>query len=563
MKAQAALATVRAGDSFGRSAFGADWRGERSASAPLAAIVAWMRTLRGLGSEPRIIAGKLAQRSEVARWADNLRSRLAALRPALSDFWTSLGPRANDAFADAASDDRISIDRLLERASILVDGSRVIEEVLVNPPETLSERFRLLKAVQTWQKLGHELEAIDTLGQEAFGNVWQRERSDWLALARAADWISKNTELRHLAARIGDRGAVDKDAKKIVAEISPLLGQLTDIFNTLEVTSERLFGGRPLETVPFSTLRTRVEGWIAAPEQLSKWVNYKDRADHARELGLGEFVEHMSDGRLPTGAARSSFDIAYYDTVFREMVKEQPDIARFDGSLHSGLVSEFADLDKARMAAASLEVVRAHHRRIPARGGVGPVGILRAEMARRRGHMPIRQLMERAGSAVQALKPVMMMSPLSVAQFLTPGQMTFDLLVMDEASQIQPVDAIGAIARCRQVVVVGDERQLPPTKFFAKMTGASDENDDEDGAQVADIESILGLFTARGAPQRMLRWHYRSRHQSLIAVSNTQFYESKLFIVPSPLYPRSGNGFALSPCPGRHLRFGRYNRQYH
>jgi very-short-patch-repair endonuclease len=126
--------------------------------------------------------------------------------------------------------------------------------------------------------------------------------------------------------------------------------------------------------------------------------------------------------------------------------------------------------------------------------------------------------------------------------------MTFDLLVMDEASQIQPVDALGAIARSRQVVVVGDERQLPPTRFFSKMTGG-DVDDDEDGASVADIESILGLFTARGLPQRMLRWHYRSRHQSLIAVSNRQFYESKLFIVPSPYTREAGMGLTFRHVP--------------
>lgn len=108
----------------------------------------------------------------------------------------------------------------------------------------------------------------------------------------------------------------------------------------------------------------------------------------------------------------------------------------------------------------------------------------------------------------------MMMSPLSVAQFLIPGKQKFDLLVMDEASQIQPIDAIGAIARSKQVVVVGDERQLPPTQFFAKMTAAAnDEGDDDEISQVADIESILGLFVARGLRQRMLRWHYRSRHR--------------------------------------------------
>jgi superfamily I DNA and/or RNA helicase len=157
--------------------------------------------------------------------------------------------------------------------------------------------------------------------------------------------------------------------------------------------------------------------------------------------------------------------------------------------------------------------------------------------------------MLKAGVAIQALKPVMMMSPLSVAQFLIPGKQKFDLLVMDEASQIQPVDAIGAIARCKQVVVVGDERQLPPTRFFAKMTESAANDDDDEVSQVADIESVLGLFVARGLPQRMLRWHYRSRHQSLIAVSNSQFYENKLFIVPSPYTQEAGMGLQFHHIP--------------
>ena len=236
--------------------------------------------------------------------------------------------------------------------------------------------------------------------------------------------------------------------------------------------------------------------------------------------------------------------MSVFEAVLNDMVRAEPEIGRFSGFLHGRLVNEFAGLDLQRIEQARLEVVRAHHRRIPPvhGGAVGPLGTLRHEIARKRGHMPIRQLMERAAPAVQALKPVVMMSPLSVAQYLPPGAISFDLLVMDEASQIEPVDALGAVARCKQVVVVGDPQQLPPTAFFSKMTGSVDDDDEEDAAKVADIESILGLFTARGLPKRMLRWHYRSRHQSLIAVSNSQFYESKLFIVPSPHSQEAGMG---------------------
>src|SRR5262249_27593006 len=130
--------------------------------------------------------------------------------------------------------------------------------------------------------------------------------------------------------------------------------------------------------------------------------------------------------------------------------------------------------------------------------------------------------------------PVFMMSPLSVAQFLEPGSVSFDLLLIDEASQVLPVDALGAIARCKQLVVVGDKKQLPPTHFFLKLAGEdSGLALAEDGCAVGDVQSILELCEAQGAPQTILRWHYRSQHESLIAVSNHEFYDDKLFIVPS------------------------------
>jgi len=158
--------------------------------------------------------------------------------------------------------------------------------------------------------------------------------------------------------------------------------------------------------------------------------------------------------------------------------------------------------------------------------------LLRNEFAKKTRHLPLRRLMEQAGRAVQAIKPVFMMSPLSVASFLPPGAVEFDLVVFDEASQVKPVDALGAIARGRQLVVVGDSKQLPPTSFFDSLTGTGEDADEEN--VTADIQSILELCKARQMPERMLRWHYRSQHQSLIAASNHLFYDNKLVIFPSP-----------------------------
>jgi very-short-patch-repair endonuclease len=173
-----------------------------------------------------------------------------------------------------------------------------------------------------------------------------------------------------------------------------------------------------------------------------------------------------------------------------------------------------------------------HHAQLPNQLAGGQMLLLKNEFAKKSRHLPLRKLMQEAGRAVQAIKPVFMMSPLSVASFLPPGAVEFDLVVFDEASQVKPVDALGAVARGKQLVVVGDSKQLPPTSFFDSLTGAGEAADDEN--VTADIQSILELCKARQMPERMLRWHYRSLHQSLIAASNHLFYEDKLVIFPSP-----------------------------
>ncbi len=234
-----------------------------------------------------------------------------------------------------------------------------------------------------------------------------------------------------------------------------------------------------------------------------------------------------------------------------------PALAAFDGRQHETLVAQFRQWDRTRLRLAQVEAAEAHHAGLPRGGvdGIGALGTLRSEIARKRNHMALRRLFRLCASPIQTIKPVFMMSPLSVAQFLEPGAIDFDLLVIDEASQVEPVDALGAIARCRQIVVVGDDKQLPPTSFFARLGGAEDDPVEEEGAQARDLESVLSLCAAKGLPQRMLQWHYRSRHESLIAVSNKTFYEGKLFIVPSPDRERSQSGLRL-----RYLPEGRFDR---
>ncbi|MFL2778480.1 MAG: DUF3320 domain-containing protein, partial [Paracoccus marcusii] len=202
------------------------------------------------------------------------------------------------------------------------------------------------------------------------------------------------------------------------------------------------------------------------------------------------------------------------------------------------LVGLFRQLEAERIEATKTLILSRHFDQLP-RGTQGEMGLIRGEIARRRAHKPVRWLMRNAGAMVQRIKPVMLMSPISVAQFLPPDAISFDLLVIDEASQIRPEDALGVIARARQIVVVGDQKQLPPTSFFDRLVDdAEDQDEPEDGPQganVADMESILSLCEARGLRSRMLEWHYRSRDPSLIRVSNAEFYDDRLVLPPSPL----------------------------
>ena len=541
-----ARAVLQAGDSFGRQAFGASWRGDRSASAPLSALVAWIRSLAGLGAETRLIASRLPDRHGVGAQARAAKRVVTELKPLLSDSLPFL----------LAVDSGISAgdDALLPLIQAFLVPLAEAEERTRNIPSdsstSIPDRLALLRGLTLLQTLRARIQLGAELGLRAFDTSWNGTASDWAYLQGSAAWVKANSEILDIVATLPDRKRPHAIADAIEQEENSILAACEALFKDLQLDSKTLSSSLltveapQLAQISTQTLLERMDLWLKHPEELSKWIGYRDCGHRADKNGLKQITQRLADGRLLPSDALPTFAMAYYEALLRHQFMANAELAHFEGQIQNRVVQRFTALDRERIAASALEVVHSHHRRIPPGGGVGPVGILRGEIAKKTRHLPIRQLIQKTAPAIQALKPVLMMSPLSVAQFLPPGKLSFDLLVMDEASQIQPVDALGAIARCRQVIVVGDERQLPPTRFFAKMTsdvGDADE-EEEDPTRVGDIESILGLFIARGLPQRMLRWHYRSRHQSLIAVSNSEFYENRLFIIPSPFTAEAGMG---------------------
>ena len=286
------------------------------------------------------------------------------------------------------------------------------------------------------------------------------------------------------------------------------------------------------------------------------WVDAQRSAKQLRTVGLEYLVTLCLNGSLQHEALVSTFEYLFCDTLLRRLFSEHPDLWRLSGVTHEEVRSQFASLDQSVISLNQLDMAyRASRRPIPAgvRGSVvkdtTEFALVQHEIAKQRAHIPIRQLMRRAGRAVQGLKPCFMMSPMSVAQFLAPGQLSFDLIVMDEASQLRPEDALGAVARGAQLVIVGDPKQLPPTSYFQRTIDDEAEEEEEKSA-VAEGESILDIALSRYQPVRRLRWHYRSQHHSLIAFSNSEFYDDHLVVFPSAYHEHSDLGVKYVDAKG-------------
>ncbi|MGF1634817.1 MAG: AAA domain-containing protein, partial [Phycisphaerae bacterium] len=244
---------------------------------------------------------------------------------------------------------------------------------------------------------------------------------------------------------------------------------------------------------------------------------------------------------LNAADARDAYDLTFHEALAEAAVAAEPPLADFGRHKHEESRARYRQIDKRLQELNRREVAHlAAKVEVPAGVSTGRVaeltelGLIKHEVGKQRAHVRIRQLFGRASAAVMALKPCLMMSPMSVAQFLPPGLVEFDIVIMDEASQIRPEEALGAAARGRQLVVVGDPKQLPPTSFFDRMDAGEIEEEEEAGI-AEDAESVLEVAMRGLATVRRLKGHYRSLHESLIAFSNDRFYDGELVVFPSPV----------------------------
>jgi very-short-patch-repair endonuclease len=582
---------------MGRDAFGTEWRGTKSDWGLLAEIVAWDEESQAAGFAQlhRSVLATSKEQDSCRAHLNILSAHLPPLFDRLKFVFESLDLDYRQAFGvDAflsvsvrALIDRLKkwrerpealIDwieyqasrRLLDRtgmgstASAIIEGRNTAEAAL----SELQSRFHhdLIQGVAVpraglrrredtvVEQKGTGSVALDDLGRAAFGTEWKGILSDWSNLEAIGNWDRECREAhlpwnhRHHMSRLDSIDEVRTHLRNLAGHFNPMPDRLKTLFKMLEFDTVETFGRDSQSRILIRDLLSVFRRWQDEHEGLSKWIGYRMRRTRLSAYGLAPLLDGLHESRISISAAVDQLRVSYYQVLIRDVFRRHPALAEFDGQSFEQWIKDFQALDQARIEMARAEVATAHYDAIPRSSAGGEMAIVRREIEKKRNHKPIRQLLKEAGTAILSIKPVFMMSPISIAQYLEPGSVTFDLLLIDEASQVSPVDALGAMTRARQVVVVGDDRQLPPSRFFNKLMDQGDlPSDPDDDMNAGDLESILGLCVAQGMSRRMLRWHYRSRHHSLIAVSNREFYDNYLYVVPSPT--------TITAMHGLHFRF--------
>ncbi len=408
-------------------------------------------------------------------------------------------------------------------------------------PKEGETKLQYVEAILTAQRLQATLAEHESLLQALFGDRWQKGKSDWDTLQVAAGYLtemhSQIAKGHYPAALLPylQRHEPASIAQQHHAQLLDALNRqgkaVQQLMEGLQMAEAVRFAGGSFQQLSFLNQLELLVQWKARFAELQQAIAWNNLADVANGSGLQFLTTAVIDWAEAAQHLRHALQKEWYEHLLVKAMADHPSLRSFERSSHEEIIRQFRQMDRLNLQYNRARAALKHWEGLPGMEGGGQVSVLKTEFNKKARHKPIRQLMQEAGHVVQAIKPVLMMSPLSIANFLAPGTMEFDLVIFDEASQVRPVEALGALLRGKQLVVVGDAKQLPPTSFFDTLNESVEEDEEN---VTADLESILGMCDAQGAPQKMLRWHYRSRHESLITVSNHEFYENRLVVFPSP-----------------------------
>lgn len=306
------------------------------------------------------------------------------------------------------------------------------------------------------QKIVYDQHAL--LGETLFGAQWNKQRSDWEVLARLSEWIF--TLYDDLGKGSLPPGIVDflsghADASGLGAAIVPIRESVKTLRLQLEslVLQLQLDQSTPsssLLVLPLNGLQDQLQVWLKDIPKLYQLARFNQLREEMAAMGLTDVVEKAAHWPRSPVELISAFDLSWYSGLVETGYANAPSLLKFDHVKQTHLLDRFRRLDQSSLGHAQTELAKAIWKRKPGINQPGEMAVLRNELNKKRRLMPIRQLIDQAGRAIQQIKPVFMMSPMSIANFLPPGKIEFDVVIFDEASQVKAVDAFGAVLRGRQ-----------------------------------------------------------------------------------------------------------------
>ena len=429
----------------------------------------------------------------------------------------------------------------------------------------LISEFKLRNAIKEYSLIGHRpgIEEIQELANKMakldsegmrilesesllksiFGSKWDSSyENDWSAMKAELDLTIKvcdtlkamsNSESEYYEMCDRLSGFVDSKLSDHSTEIEAFAGQMSGVMSSFDELCEILAVARDSGESEswFDETESIVEKWLVNYDSIREWVIYNSNRTRVIDLGLEKFVGLVEQGELQREHLVESFMKSFYCSYANHIIASDPSLALFHGLIFEDKADKFRHLHE-QVQEITREELRNHLlQTLPSMqqeaANGNEAGLLQKSIRNGCRGLSLRNLFAQIPELLSKMCPCMLMSPISVAQYLTADGPQFDLVIFDEASQVPTCEAIGAIARGKSVVIVGDPNQMPPSDFFIA------DSFDEENAYMEDLESILDDCLALSMPSRRLLWHYRSKHESLIAFSNMHFYDNKLLTFPS------------------------------
>ena len=474
-------------------------------------------------------------------------------QPHLATVGTALATRPLER---AASWLRAHVEPLEDAADLLRSTARVMDE---ETGLTLSRAREAVAAVVSARAAESGFADNDATYRSLLGSLYQGSETDRDAIMDALDWAQKVRRTAH-----GGRSApLPLPAARLMLSASAdpsVADRADDWFGQREALvgyfesgrAEELRGELAESLTAAQSVLSRLDRDSFGPEA---WTSCADALTRLRRFHLDGLPDQLARREVSAEDFPAAMERAVLTAWVEHQLATDARLKPMRAVERDQLVERFQRADQDLVAAAHAEVIAACNARRPRRTTVGQAAVIRREAEKQRKHMPVRHLLQQTREVVRLVKPCFMMSPLTVSQFLPPD-FQFDVVVFDEASQVLPQDAVNSVYRGKALIVAGDQKQLPPTSFFS-AAGDSDDGDEWDEDATDSFESILDMCKASGVLRGLpLRWHYRSRHENLIAFSNHDFYDNSMVTFPGALEQGPDIGVEFIKADGVYDRGG-------